>query len=98
MAKRVLESLVGVGEIYAGDLLLRRTPYDIELWTDAPADGSGDDNVVNVDGHIDITGIGEAVVLAGSTELTLQLQDGRKLAVALTGTGGSIVGRGVQPG
>jgi hypothetical protein len=97
MARRVLESLVGVGEIYAGGVLLRRTRYDIELWTDEPADGrSGGDSVVNVDGHIDITGIGEAVVLAGSDQLTLQLQDGRKLAFALTGTGGGVVGRGVR--
>jgi hypothetical protein len=92
---RVLESLVGVGDIYAGGVLLRRTRYDIEFWTDDPA-GAGAANAVNVDGHIDITGIGEAAVLTGSDQLTLQLQDGRTFQFVLTGTGGSIVARGIQ--
>jgi hypothetical protein len=48
-------------------------------------------------GHIDITGIAEAVVLAGPRALTLTLEDGRRLAFELTGTGGGIVGRGWLP-
>ena len=94
MARRVLESLIGFGEIYAGDVLLRRTHYDLSLWTDEPAEGQAKSATVNVDGHIDITGIGEAIVLAGPDRLTLRLQDGRCLPFMLMGTGGSIVGRG----
>ena len=96
MARRVVESLRGVGEVYAGDVLLRRTQYDLSIWTeDEAADPQVQaDAPINVDGHIDITGIGEAVVLAGSDQLTLRLDDGRRLAFALSDTGGSIRGRG----
>lgn len=90
MPRRVIESLVGDGDVYAGDVLLRRTHYDLALWID-DADG---DRAVHVDGHIDIAGIGEALVLAGPDQLLLQLQDGRRLPFRLTGTGGSIVDRG----
>jgi hypothetical protein len=95
MARRVVEALSGVGGVYAGDLLLRTTPYELNLWVDE--DGS-ETATVSIDGHIDIAGMGEAIVLAGPQPLTLRLQDGRTLAFSLTGTGGGIVGRGgLQP-
>src|SRR5262245_26160592 len=96
MGQRVLETLRGIGDVYAGDVLLRRTHYELSLWTDDEgADGQvRSDAPVSIDGRIDITGIGEAVVLAGPGQLTLRLEDGRRLAFALTGSGGTIVGRG----
>ncbi len=92
MSKRLLEALSGVGEIHAGGLLLRSTSYHLEIWgedTDAghlahPA----------IEGHIDITGIDEALVLAGPATLTLRLEDGRHLPFSMIDTGGKIVGRG----
>jgi hypothetical protein len=81
--RQLLESLTGLGDVYVGDVLLRRTRYDLALWSDD-----------SIDGHIDITGIGEAVVLAGPDQLMLRLEDGRRLPFTLTGSGGSIVGRG----
>ena len=96
MARRVLESLRGVGKVFTGEVLLRETTYDVSVWIDddAPARADGD-LAINVDGNIEITGIGEAVVLVGPRDLTLQLQDGRRLPFVLTGTGGEIVARGV---
>lgn len=93
MARRVLESLSGVGEVFAGDVLLRQTHYEISVWTDEDGVGPDGDPPVKVDGRIELTGIGEAVVLAGPRELTLRLQDGRRVPFFLTGTGGAIVGR-----
>ena len=96
MARRVLETLRGTGDVYAGDVLLRHTRYELSLWIDA-AEADREiqgDAIVNVDGQIDITGIGEAVVLAGPGQLTLRLDDGRRLPFVLTGSGGAIVGRG----
>ena len=93
MSRRVLESLVGTGEVYAGDVALRRTHYEVSLWTD-DASGGSDAGQVRIEGHIDITGIGEALVLAGPDRLTLRLEDGRRFPFRLTGTGGGILGEG----
>jgi hypothetical protein len=48
----------------------------------------------SIDGHIDIAGIGETVALAGPDRLTLTLEDGRRLSIRLTSSGGAIIGRG----
>jgi hypothetical protein len=96
VAPRVVESLNGVGQIYSGDVLLRSTPYRLSVVRDddSPADATG----LTIEGHIDITGIAEAIVLAGPQILTLRLADGRRLEFALTNTGGTIIGKtGLQP-
>jgi hypothetical protein len=99
MTRRLLESLSGVGSVYAGDVLLRTTSYELSLWSEeeSRAPGADPNAVGRVEGHIDITGIAEAVVLAGPGTLTLQLDDGRRMAFQLTTTGGGIVGRGWLP-
>lgn len=95
MARRVIEALSGVGDIYAGDVLLRAAvPYRLSRWSDATPAGDSAAEKPAIDGHIDITGIAEAVVLAGPGVLTLRLDDHRRLPFALTGTGGEIVARG----
>ena len=96
MSRRRLESLRGVGAIHAGDVLLRSTAYDLSVWSDDESGGEPTPAVI-VDGHIDITGIGEAVVLAGPGTLTLTIEDGRRLAFQLTNSAGGIVGRGWLP-
>ena len=98
MTKRLLETLSGVGAIHAGEVLLRRTAYEVTVWADETPPASDDPKTVaRIEGHIDITGIAEAVVLAGPATLTLTLEDGRRLAFQLTGSGGGIVGRGWLP-
>ena len=100
MPRHLLESMRGVGAIHAGDVLLRSTAYELSLWSDDDLprpEGEGVRAIASVDGHIEIGGIAEAVVLAGPGTLTLTLEDGRRLAFELTGTGGGIVGRGWLP-
>ncbi len=100
MPRHLLESMRGVGAIHAGELLLRTTAYDLSLWSDDDlprADGDVVRVFARVDGHIEIGGIAEAIVLAGPGTLTLTLEDGRRLAFELTGSGGGIVGRGWLP-
>jgi hypothetical protein len=99
MARRLLESLSGVGAIHAGELLIRTTAYELSLWSDEQPRVLGEDPkaVASIDGHIDINGISEAVVLAGPGTLTLTIEDGRRLAFHLTSSGGNIVGRGWLP-
>ena len=97
MPRRLLESMRGVGAIHADDVLLRTTAYELSLWSNDDLPRAADQvaqSVATIDGHIDITGIAEAVVLAGPGTLTLTLEDGRRLAFQLTSSGGGIVGRG----
>jgi len=91
MSKQLLQSLTGVGAVHAGDVLLRNTAYQLTLWSD---DSRGSSDNASVVGHIDITGIQEAVVFAGPGSLILTIEDGRRLAFQLTSTHGEIVGRG----
>jgi len=102
MATHLIETLRGVGDIYSGDVLLRAgAAYQLSLWSDnnESRDSHDPHGAVTIDGNVAITGIGEAVVLLGpGGDLTLRLQDGRRLAFSLTSTTGHIVGRGgLQP-
>jgi hypothetical protein len=99
MARRSVESLTGVGTVHAGDVLLRQTRYELTFWSDeaSPAAGADPASTVSIEGRIDITGIAEAVVLAGPDTLTLTIEDGRRMAFQLTSSGGGIVARGWLP-
>jgi hypothetical protein len=94
MPRRLLEELHGTGSIYAGDELLRTTRYHLTVWGESTPSQTQDATSVGVEGQVDITGIGEAVVLAGPGTLTLVLEDGRRLAFTLVGSSGRIVGTG----
>lgn len=93
MAGRLLEELSGVGEVKVGDTVLRAVKYRLEVWGEGTHDGQLAHPVI--EGHIDLSGIGEAVVLAGPDSLTLTLEDGRRLLFSVADTGGKIVGRGI---
>jgi len=94
MARRLIESLRGTGAIHAGQRLLRVARYELSVWTNEEAQTPGGDSKTDsrVDGHLDITGIAEAVVLTGPESLTLTLEDGRRLAFQLTSSDGAISG------
>ena len=96
MARHLVETLTGLGTVHAQGELLRTTRYELSLWLhDEP--GQGSEAVTHISGHIDITGIAEAVVLAGPETLTLTIEDGRCLAFQLTNTAGAITARGWLP-
>ena len=98
MGRRLLESLSGVGAIHAGELLLRTTSYELSFWSDEPAPpGEDPRTVTSIEGRIDITGIAEALVLAGPGRLILTIEDGRRMAFQLLNSGGGIIGRGWLP-
>ena len=95
MARRIVEALEGIGEIHAGGELLRRAAYHLEV----SIDDSGTRNPAGapepiVEGTIDVSGMAEALVLAGPQELSLKLQDGRQLAFSLASTSGRIEAHG----
>ena len=93
MARRLVDSVSGTGSVHAGDLMLRLIPYRLSFWVnDDPAAQPEGPRPMTVDGHIDISGMGEAAVLAGSDALTLTLEDGRRISFRLKSTFGDIVG------
>jgi len=91
MARQTIEVLEGAGQIYAGDRLLRETRYRLEVTSEPGPEGVAS---TAVEGSIDITGMGEAVVLAGAERLTLRLEDGRRLSFTLGSTAGRIQAHG----
>jgi hypothetical protein len=94
MARRLVDSVTGIGSIQAGHLTLRATRYQLSFWVndDLPQQNGETKAVPTVDGHIDISGIGEAAVLSGPDVLTLTLADGRQVAFRIKSTAGDIVG------
>jgi hypothetical protein len=96
MARRLIDSATGIGSVQAGNHTLREMRYRLSFWVDDDlvlAKGGDYDRPQMVDGHIDISGIGEAAVLSGPDTLTLTLADGREIAFRITSTAGDIVGQ-----
>jgi hypothetical protein len=93
MARRLVDSVTGIGSIQAGQLTLRATRYRLSFWVNDDVPEHESEASATVDGHIDISGIGEAAVLSGPDHLTLILADGREIAFRINSTAGDIVGR-----
>lgn len=95
MARRPVETFVGVGALRGGDVLLRKVPYRLTRWIEDDVVPPAGAVRTAFDGTIDINGIAEATVLAGVENLTLWLEDGRGLPITLTSSAGHVVGRGL---
>ena len=92
MARRLVDSVTGIGSVHAGSHTLRATRYRLSFWVNDDVPQSAE-AAATVDGHIDISGIGEAAVLSGPDALTLTLADGREIVFKIKSTAGDIVGR-----
>ena len=87
-----VEILTGTGDVYAGAALLRTTRYRLEI-----TPSSASPAAPLIEGTIDITGMAEALVLAGAAQLALRLEDGRLLPFTLLNTAGRIRASGFAP-
>jgi hypothetical protein len=85
--------LSGVGEVFAGERLIRHTTYRLEV---APPAMPGGPSTI-VDASIDISTTPEAFVLARAGTLTLCLEDGRSIPFTFDRTRGRIVVHGDLP-
>lgn len=92
MAKRLVDSVNGIGTVQAGDVILRATRYKLSFWIEDDLPGKPAGSGPTMDGHIDISGIGEAAALSGVDRLSLTLADGRTVAFRLKNVAGDIVG------
>ena len=86
--------LQGVGEIFAGDRLIRNTAYRLEVSLDA---STPDAPSTIIEASIDISSTPEAFVLARAGLLTLCLDDGRSIPFTLDRLSGRIVVHGELP-
>jgi hypothetical protein len=97
MGKRLIESATGIGSVHVGDLTLRAMRYKLSFWINDDLPQGSESSGTTVDGHIDISGIGEAAVLSGPETLMLTLADGREVTFRIKSTAGDIVGRYLEP-
>jgi len=93
MAKQT-KVLRGIGEIFAGDRLIRHAAYCLEASSDQATPGASG---TIVEASIDISGTPEAFVLARAGILTLCLEDGRSVPFSLDSARGRIVVHGDLP-
>lgn len=97
MSSRTVTISEGVARLYGGEVLLREVLYRLtrsvnDVGMVRPSEANGP-----IEGTIDLGDMAEAVVLAGVDDLALQFDDGRRLAIALSSTGGRFQVRGVPP-
>ena len=89
MPRHLLESIRGVGTIYAGEVLLRTTTYDLSLWSDDDQPRAGGRSGDRRSPGSMVTSRSAASRRPSSSPvpgtLTLTLEDGRRLAFELTG-------------
>jgi hypothetical protein len=87
----------GVARLYGGEVLLREVLYRLTRSVDdtglvRPSEANGP-----IEGTMDLGDMAEAVVLAGVDDLVLQFDDGKRVAITLSSTGGRFHVRGVPP-
>jgi hypothetical protein len=97
MSRRVLTISEGVAKLYGGPVLLREVLYRLTRSVDdagmvRPSEANGP-----LEGVMDVGDMAEAVVLAGVEDLALEFDDGRRVAIGLSSTGGRFDVRGVGP-
>ena len=82
MAQRLVDTVTGIGSVHAGNLILRATRYRLSFWIndDLPAHSIEANSATTVDGRIEISGIAEAAVLAGSIGMLASASIGARQA------------------
>ena len=98
MTSRVITVSEGVGQLFGGELLLREVLYRLYRSVDDSGMVRPSEAIGPLEGTMDVGDMAEAVVLSGVEDLVLQLDDGRRITIALTSTSGRFQVRGVGPG
>jgi len=98
MSRRVITISEGVGRLFGGDVLLREVLYRVSRSVDEGTMVKPSEAFGPLEGSMDVGDMAETVVLSGVEDLVLQLEDGQRIAIALTSTHGRFQLRGVGPG
>ena len=99
MTRQAITISEGVGRLFGGaDVLLREVLYRLSRQVDQSGQVKPSEAIGPIEGTMDVGDMAEAVVLSGVEDLVLQLEDGQRVAIALTSTHGRFQLRGVGPG
>jgi SnoaL-like polyketide cyclase len=97
MSRRVITVSEGVARLYGGSVVLREVLYRLTRTVDDSGHVRPSEATGPLEGTMDVGDMAEAVVLAGVEDLILQFDDGRRVAIALSSTGGRFAVHGVWP-
>ena len=86
---KLVEETSGTGELLLKTLLLRQVRYRIKVFQGMFGNGMPNPTQRTVEGSIDFNGEGGAGDLIG-TNLTLKLEDGRRIGVTIADDSGTI--------
>ncbi|HLF09968.1 MAG TPA: hypothetical protein VJA26_02045 [Gammaproteobacteria bacterium] len=93
---KLVEECAGVGELISESQVFRRVRYHISRFQGMAHSGMPIPGLHRLEGSIELHAIPHAASLVGSS-LTLRLDDGRTLAITLTGEDGRVLAEGHGP-
>ena len=94
---KLVEEYVGIGSIRWPDRNIREVPYRISRYQGMALSGMPIPGLHRVEGAIALAGVADAAALVGKS-LTLELEDGRTLALTLADANGRVLAEGHGPG
>ena len=92
----LVEECSGIGELISGNEVFRPVQYRISRFQGMAHSGMPVPGLHRIEGSVDLAAIPGAASLIGAS-LTLRLDDGRTLAITLTGEDGRVLAEGHGP-
>lgn len=94
---KLVEEYAGVGAISFADRRVAEVPYRIARFQGMHVSGLPIPGLHRIEGNVTLAGLGENAPRVGQ-DLTLELEDGRSLALTLADAEGRVLAEGHGPG
>jgi hypothetical protein len=94
---QLVEQYAGVGSLRWRDRKVGPIPYRIARYQGMATSGLPVPGVHRIEGIVTLDGVAEAAALVGA-DVTLELEDGRTLALTVADAGGRVLAEGHGPG
>jgi hypothetical protein len=94
---QLVEQYAGIGSLRWGDRTVGPLPYRIARYQGMATSGLPVPGVHRIEGIVTLDGVAEAAALVGA-DVTLELEDGRTLALTVTDSVGRVLAEGHGPG
>jgi hypothetical protein len=93
---RLVEQYAGVGTVRFRDRTLGPIPYSISRYQGMASSGLPVPGLHRIEGALELAGLPEAAALVGA-DVTLELEDGRSLALSVADETGRVLAEGHGP-